>query len=147
MAEQEKSRSRARRMQLKSRLTPFLQRQTGGFGDPPTLEPVIAAEVAQLRYINDRLPGITRLPASDGFIYRDPGGRMIRSESELARFKALRIPPASTDVWICPDPGGHIQAVGRDKRGRKQMNHLRWRAVRDETKFEHMLTSGARCHA
>lgn len=65
--------------------------------DPPTLKPLIAAEVAQLRYVNDRLPGITGLPAGDGFLYRDAEGRLIRSESELARFKGLRIPPAWTD--------------------------------------------------
>ena len=111
--------------------------------DLPTFDPLVAAEVAKLRYVSDRVPGIVRLRAGDGFVYRDPEGRPIRDRAALARFEALRIPPAWTDVWICPDPNGHIQAVGRDARGRKQyLYHPRWREVRDETKFAHMLTFG-----
>ena len=109
--------------------------------DLPTFDPLVAAEVAKLRYVSDRVPGIVRLRAGDGFVYRDPEGRPIRDKAALARFEALRIPPAWTDVWICPDPNGHIQAMGRDARGRKQYRyHPRWREVRDETKYGHMLT-------
>jgi DNA topoisomerase-1 len=84
-----------------------------------------------------------RIRAGAGFIYRHPAGNLIRNPQELQRFKSLRIPPAWTDVWICTDHNGHIQAVGRDKRGRKQyIYHPRWREVRDATKFEHMLAFG-----
>jgi DNA topoisomerase-1 len=111
--------------------------------DPPTLDPITAAEAAHLRYVSDRVPGIARLRAGDTFIYRDPDGRTIRDPEVLQRIKSLRIPPAWTNVWICLDPNGHIQAVGYDARGRKQyIYHPRWREVRDETKFEHMLTFG-----
>jgi DNA topoisomerase-1 len=98
--------------------------------EPPTLDPLIAAEVAQLRYVGDRMSGIRRRRAGKhGFDYYDPAGRLIRDADELRR--------------ICPDPNGHLQAVGRDARGRKQyLYHARWREVRDETKFEHMLAFG-----
>jgi DNA topoisomerase-1 len=103
----------------------------------------VAAEAAHLHYVNDRLPGIRRLRAGHGFVYRGPGGGILRDPEELRRIKALGIPPAWTDVWICPDPDGHLQAVGYDACGRKQYRyHPRWREVRDETKFEHLLTFG-----
>src|SRR6185503_6823592 len=74
------------------------------------------------------------------FVYTGPDGRIIRSESELARIRSLVIPPAWTDVWISPDPRGHLQATGRDARGRKQYRyHSRWREVRDETKYDRMI--------
>jgi DNA topoisomerase-1 len=93
--------------------------------------------------VSDRIPGIHRVRAGDGFLYRDPVGRVIRDPAGLQRIESLGIPPAWTDVWICPDPDGHIQAVGYDARGRKQYRyHPRWREVRDETKFEHMLAFG-----
>ena len=105
--------------------------------DLPTFDPLVAAEVANV-------PGIVRLRAGDSFVYRDPEGRPIGDKAALARFEALRIPRAWIDVWICPDPNGHIQAVGRDARGRKEyLYHPRWREVRDETKFAHMLTFGS----
>jgi DNA topoisomerase I len=111
--------------------------------DLPTFDPLVAAQVAKLRYVSDRVPGIARLRVGEKFVYRDPQGRPVRDMAALARFNALRIPPAWSDVWICPDPNGHIQAVGRDSRGRKQyVYHPRWREVRDETKFAHMLTFG-----
>jgi DNA topoisomerase-1 len=111
--------------------------------DLPTFDPLVAAEVAKLRYVSNQTPGIMRRRSGDGFVYRDPDGRPIRDPEALSRFKALRIPPAWNHVWICPDPNGHIQAVGRDARGRKQyIYHPRWRQVRDETKFAHMLTFG-----
>jgi DNA topoisomerase-1 len=116
-----------------------------GLGEPPTLDPLRAAEAAQLHYVSDRLtPGITRRPGGDrGFVYLDPGGRPVGDPATLQRIRSLAIPPAWTDVWICPDPDGHLQAVGYDAKRRKQYRyHPRWRAVRDETKFEHMLGFG-----
>jgi DNA topoisomerase-1 len=99
-----------------------------------------AARAAQLRYVSDRKPGITRHRTGTSFSYRDPSGKLVRDAETLGRIKRLAIPPAWEDVWICPDPNGHIQAVGRDDKGRKQYRyHARWRAVRDETKFEHVL--------
>jgi DNA topoisomerase-1 len=111
--------------------------------DPPTIDPVVAAKAARLHYVSDRMPGITRLRVGNGFVYRDPSGRTIRHPAERRRIESIGVPPAWTDVWICPDADGHIQAVGYDARGRKQYRyHTRWREVRDETKFEHMLTFG-----
>ena len=86
------------------------------------------------------MPGISRRRAGSGFTYVGPDGRKIASRQEIARIKSLAIPPAYTDVWICPYPDGHIQATGRDARGRKQYRyHPKWREVRDVTKFERML--------
>jgi DNA topoisomerase-1 len=103
-------------------------------------DPVASARVAGLRYVSDRRPGIRRERVGDAFRYRDPDGRVIDDAGELARLKALAIPPAWTDVWICPNPRGHIQATARDARGRKQYRyHPRWREVRDETKFDRLL--------
>ncbi len=111
--------------------------------EPATLDPVVAAQAAQLRYVTDATPGIRRRRAGRGFAYAGPDGRPVRDPRVLARIRSLAIPPAWTDVWICADPEGHLQAVGKDARGRKQYRyHARWREVRDETKFEHMLTFG-----
>ena len=105
-----------------------------------TPEPVASARAAGLRYVSDTGPGITRKRAGKGFTYLDFGGRRITDRKELTRLRSLAIPPAYTDVWICPSPDGHIQATGRDARGRKQYRyHPRWREVRDETKFERMI--------
>lgn len=99
-----------------------------------------AAEAAGLVYVSDEEPGIRRKRAGKGFTYRGSDGKTVRDESALKRIRALAIPPAWTDVWICPDPNGHIQATGRDDKGRKQYRyHPRWREVRDSTKFEHMI--------
>jgi DNA topoisomerase-1 len=99
-----------------------------------------AAKAAGLRYVTDSAPGLTRRRAGKAFGYRDPEGRPITAPQELARLRALAIPPAWTDVWICPDPRGHIQATGRDARGRKQYRyHNEWRAVRDAHKFDRIL--------
>ncbi|HJV51484.1 MAG TPA: DNA topoisomerase IB, partial [Noviherbaspirillum sp.] len=88
-------------------------------------------------------PGITREAAQSGFRYRDADGRVIRDAATLARIKALAIPPAWSEVWICPWENGHIQATGRDARRRKQYRyHARWRSVRDEAKYERMLSFG-----
>jgi DNA topoisomerase-1 len=106
----------------------------------PALDPMAAARAASLRYVSDAAPGITRRRAGTGFAYRDPHGQLIRDRSVLKRIRSLAVPPAWTDVWICPDPNGHIQAVGRDERGRKQYRyHPRWRSVRDEAKYGRML--------
>jgi DNA topoisomerase-1 len=100
-----------------------------------------AARAAQLRYVaSDRRPGISRHRAGETFLYRHPDGRPVRDGETLERIRKLAIPPAWEEVWICPEPNGHIQAVGRDARRRKQYRyHARWRAVRDEAKFERMV--------
>ena len=100
----------------------------------------ITARDAGLRHSSDSRPGITRRRSGRGFTYRDPEGVTIRDEEIVARIRSLAIPPAWTDVWICPSPLGHIQATGRDARGRKQYRyHPRWRTRRDAGKFERML--------
>src|SRR5213075_456949 len=99
-------------------------------------DPVEVAEEAGLRYVSDESPGYTRKAKGDDFEYFDTEGKKIRDEKRLLRIKRIGIPPAYTDVWICPSPNGHIQATGRDARGRKQYRyHDRWREVRDETKY------------
>ncbi|MEP6573090.1 MAG: DNA topoisomerase IB [Gemmatimonadota bacterium] len=99
-----------------------------------------SANEAGLRYVSDTRPGIRRKRAGKGFSYLDPDGKLIRDPATLRRIRALAIPPAYTDVWISAHPLGHIQATGRDARGRKQYRyHARWRAVRDATKFGRML--------
>jgi DNA topoisomerase-1 len=101
---------------------------------------LVAAKAARLRYVSDLGPGISRDRIGNQFQYLDAEGVQIKDRDELARIKAIAIPPAWTDVWICSHPNGHIQATGRDARGRKQYRyHGRWRSVRDETKYEHML--------
>jgi DNA topoisomerase-1 len=105
--------------------------------DPAALD---HAEQAGLRWVTDTRPGITRVTQGDGFRFVKPDGSAVTDETTLARIRKLAIPPAYTDVWICPIANGHIQATGRDARGRKQYRyHERWRAVRDETKFERLL--------
>jgi DNA topoisomerase-1 len=99
-----------------------------------------AAQSARLRHVTDHIPGIARRRAASGFDYFDPDGHPISDLATLGRIKSLAIPPAWTAVWICPFPNGHIQATGRDARGRKQYRyHPRWRETRDETKFDRML--------
>ncbi len=105
----------------------------------PVPDVVLAARSSGLRYVSDREPGIHRRRQGVGFLYTDSRGRRIRKLSELRRFRSLAIPPAWTNVWICPDEDGHLQAVGRDQRGRKQYRyHAKYRAVRDETKFKRL---------
>jgi DNA topoisomerase I len=102
--------------------------------------PVESAHEAGLRYVSDTMPGIQRKRAGTGFTYVGPDGRRITDQQEVARIRSLAIPPAYTDVWICLYPNGHVQATGRDARGRKQYRyHPKWREVRDVTKFERML--------
>jgi DNA topoisomerase-1 len=99
-----------------------------------------AAASAGLRYVTDAMPGITRKRAGRAFSYRDPQGRVIKERKNLARIRTLAIPPAWTGVWICPHPNGHLQATGRDARGRKQYRyHNEWRTVRDAYKFDRTL--------
>lgn len=95
-----------------------------------------AAERVSLAYVNDAEPGIRRRRAGRGFSYTDSRGRRLADEKAIERIRALAIPPAWTDVWICEDPEGHIQATGRDQKGRKQYRyHERWAACRDEAKY------------
>jgi DNA topoisomerase-1 len=113
-------------------------------------DPIAAAEAARLHHVDDRRPGLRRRSAGKtvrsgkrfvpSFLILDAGGRRVRDEPTLARIRALAIPPAWTDVWICPSPNGHLQATGRDARGRKQYRyHARWRVHRDETKYARMI--------
>jgi DNA topoisomerase I len=102
-----------------------------------------AAKAAHLRYVSDRMPGITRERGNSGFAYRLPDGNVVSDDRTLARIKSLVIPPAWESVWICRLPHGHLQAVGRDAKGRKQYRyHPRWRVVRDESKYDRMLLFG-----
>jgi DNA topoisomerase-1 len=102
-----------------------------------------SATAADLVYVSDSDPGFTRRRAGGGFRYLDAKGRAIRKSEVLQHIKSLVIPPAWTDVWICPSPNGHIQATGRDDRGRKQyLYHVRWREVRDQTKYDRMAAFG-----
>ncbi len=104
------------------------------------LEGPEAAKAAGLRYTTDTLPGIKRVKRGKSFAYLAADGKPIADKNEIARIKSLAIPPAYSDVWICPLANGHLQATGRDARGRKQYRyHQRWRAVRDETKFDRMV--------
>ncbi|MCV0395228.1 MAG: DNA topoisomerase IB [Rhizobiaceae bacterium] len=96
----------------------------------------LSARRASLVHVSDDMPGITRRRAGRGFAYRAPDGRPLRQGETMDRIRTLAIPPAWTDVWICPDPDGHIQATGRDARGRKQYRyHPRWAECRDEVKY------------
>lgn len=100
----------------------------------------VAARSAGLRYVSDTGPGIRRRRAGTGFRYLDSNGRPVGDRATLFRIRSLAIPPAWTEVWICTDASGHIQAVGRDARGRKQYKyHAHWREVRDADKYEHMI--------
>ncbi len=97
-----------------------------------------------LVWVSDDAPGIHRIRAGDGFAYKGVDGKKIRNAAELKRIASLAIPPAYEDVWICPKPNGHLQATGRDARGRKQYRyHPDWRVAKDADKFERMLEFGA----
>ncbi|TMB66105.1 MAG: DNA topoisomerase IB [Chloroflexi bacterium] len=109
----------------------------------PASDAVEAARSAALRYVTDAVPGICRKHAGNSFAYSGPDGERIRDREMLGRIRSLAIPPAWRDVWICPLPNGHLQATGRDARGRKQYRcHPRWRQVRDENKYEHLIAFG-----
>ena len=111
-------------------------------GESPPAAPTEAPP--GLVWIGDDKPGIRRERVGDGFRYRGLDGRLIRNAAELRRIRALAVPPAYEQVWICPRPNGHLQATGRDARGRKQYRyHPEWRLARDADKFERMLEFGA----
>jgi DNA topoisomerase I len=103
------------------------------------VNPIESAKSAGLRYVSDQARGIRREMGPLGFKYIGLNGKMIRNAAELKRIRSLAVPPAWTDVWICADPRGHLQATGRDARGRKQYRyHPDWRACRDENKYDRM---------
>ena len=110
---------------------------------PPALSRDAARKIG-LRYVSDREPGIVRKPAGRYFRYLDPQGSRVNDTATLERIRSLVIPPAWTEVWICPREDGHLQAVGRDARRRKQYRyHDSYRQIRDETKFNRMAVFGA----
>lgn len=107
-----------------------------------------ADRVAGLSYSSDEQPGWTRRRRGRSFSYHDAGGRLLRGERSLKRIRSLVIPPAWTEVWISPDPTGHVQVTGRDERGRKQyLYHPLWREVRDEAKFAGLTAFAAKLPA
>jgi len=107
-------------------------------------DPVESAKAAGLRYVSDGTPGIRRKRQGKGFRYVAPDGSAMHDPEVMRRIRSLVIPPAWTNVWICANPNGHLQATGRDARGRKQSRyHPRWREVRDETKYHRMMLFGA----
>ena len=106
----------------------------------PSDEHVESAEAAGLRYVTDAAPGIRRQRRGRGFVYVGADGAVVQDRAELDRIRKLVIPPRWTEVWICPNPAGHLQVTARDARGRKQYRyHPKYRAVRDETKFGRMM--------
>ena len=106
-------------------------------------EVAASARQASLRYVTDRMPGITRRRKHREFDYMDPRGKKIRDPSLLGRIRRLAIPPAWDEVWICSREDGHLQATGRDARGRKQFRyHADWRKVRDANKYDRMIAFG-----
>jgi DNA topoisomerase-1 len=108
-------------------------------GDMPASSQV--AQEAGLSYIDDDTAGIIRRRSGKGFTYRSPSGARIADRPQLARIRSLAIPPAWTDVWICPDSLGHIQATGRDIRGRKQYcYHAEFRKSRESAKYQHLFS-------
>ncbi|MDB6168938.1 MAG: putative topoisomerase [Verrucomicrobia bacterium] len=116
-----------------------------GSATPAQAQPgaIAAAREAGLRYCSDRGPGIARRKTGKGFHYLDASGRPLRKKETLGRIRQLAIPPAWTDVWICPSATGHIQATGRDDRGRKQYKyHAGWSASRGATKFDRTIAFG-----
>jgi len=109
----------------------------------PQHESLEQAEAAGLVYVSDHDPGIRRRRSGTGFSYIRPDGQPVRDEATMDRIRKLAVPPAWTDVWISPDPRGHIQAVGRDQKGRKQYRyHDRWRQVRDSSKYDRLIAFG-----
>lgn len=107
---------------------------------PDTTSPALPRD---LHYVDDRQPGISRRKIRGKFQYFDPKGDRITDADEIKRLDSLAVPPAYTDVWICADPQGHLQATGRDARGRKQYRyHPRWREVRDADKYARLQAFG-----
>ena len=119
---------------------------TKPIADPIRMEPQAIAEMAHLRYYTDDKPGFTRKKAAvkGGFHFFDLQGKRITDTDEIQRIHSLAVPPAYTDVWICPNPRGHLQATGRDARGRKQYRyHLRWRETADANKYSRVMAFAA----
>src|SRR5688500_10325355 len=107
---------------------------------PAPADPREAAESAGLVYVSDEDRGIRRERKGEGFAYLQANGEPVTDEATLERIRKLAIPPAYEDVWICPKANGHLQATGRDARGRKQYRyHPQFREVRESTKYEHMM--------
>lgn len=103
-------------------------------------DPIESAEAVGLHYVSDEMPGIQRKRSGKGFIYFDPNGDRIKDEKTIQRINSLAIPPAYKHVWICPLENGHLQATGRDAKGRKQYRyHALWRSIRDQNKFSRMI--------
>ncbi len=125
---------------------PRTSKQTLKDPEPPLeaqIDPVASAKAAGLRYVSDTRPGIQRKRWRTGFRYIGLDGTPMRDPDTLGRIRSLAIPPAWNDVWICSIASGHLQATGRDAKGRKQSRyHPRWREVRDENKYERMLLFG-----
>jgi len=110
----------------------------------PFTEPAESAKAAALRHVSDAGPGIRRRRSGKGFSYSGPDGKTFHDREVIRRIRALAIPPAWTQVWICPHEDGHLQATGRDARGRKQYRyHRRWHEVRDETKYGRLFHFGS----
>ena len=108
-------------------------------GEGAVADPLESARAAGLRYVTDSARGIRRIKIGKGFRYLAPDGSTLKDETAQARIKSLVIPPAWSNVWVCPVANGHLQVTGRDAKGRKQSRyHPKWREVRDETKYERM---------
>jgi DNA topoisomerase-1 len=139
----------ARVISLKARSLAARGASTAAASDLPkaaayALDAPLAAEAADLRYVHDDEPGLRRQRRGKHWLYFDRKGARVTDPRALDRIAKLAIPPAWERVWICATPDGHIQATGRDARGRKQYRyHPRWRALRDEAKYEHVLAFGA----
>src|SRR4051794_9044742 len=102
-----------------------------------TVSPIESAKAAGLRYVPDAMPGIRRKRVGKHFSYIGLDGKPVHDQEVLQHIRSLAIPPAWTDVWICPDVRGHLQATGRDAKGRKQYRyHPKWRNARDQTKYD-----------
>ncbi len=120
--------------------TPAIRQLVAELKTAEPVDPVQSAKDAGLRYVSDTAPGITRKKSGKSFAYVKPDGISLQDTDDLLRIRSLAIPPAWTDVWICANPNGHIQAVGRDARGRKQYRyHPKWREQRDESKYGRMI--------
>jgi DNA topoisomerase I len=116
---------------------------TSAAPNAPITNPVKSAKAVGLRYVSDARPGIRRQARGQGFSYLGVDGQVIRDPAERQRIEALVIPPAWTDVWICPLPNGHLQATGRDEKGRKQYRyHPLWNEMRGQTKYDRLLLFG-----
>src|SRR5438132_6083239 len=128
---------------VRSRKTATAKTWPTSHSKPNSCDPVGSARLAGLQYTTDVRLGIHRIRCGEGFRYVGPDRRPLHDSETLNRIKSLAIPPAWANVWICPSPHGHLQATGRDAKGRKQFRyHSRWREIRDETKYDRMIAFG-----